>query len=115
MIVPLERLLQGPRRRLPDLNRVIVRARGHELRVRREGYRRNRIAMPLERLLQGPRRRLPDLNCLVSGARGHELRVRRESYRRNFITVSRESLLTRAPRFLYDRLYPYPLWLFVRK
>ena len=49
----LERLLQGPRGRIPELDCVIAGAGRHQLAVGGECYRVNPIGVALERLLQG--------------------------------------------------------------
>jgi hypothetical protein len=48
--MPLERLSLLARLSIPQLDRLITRARGHRLAVRGERYRQDLIRMPLERL-----------------------------------------------------------------
>jgi hypothetical protein len=51
--VALDRLLQGPRCRIPELDYTTAGAGRHQLAVRGECYRTDPAGVALERLLQG--------------------------------------------------------------
>ena len=64
----LERLQRRSRGRVPEPDRLVVRARRHQLAVRREGDRVDRARMALERLQRRSRGRVPEPDRLVARA-----------------------------------------------
>jgi len=108
--VALERLLQGPRGRIPELDCAIAIAGRHQLAVRGECHRPNCTGVALERLLQGPRGRIPEPDCAIARAGRHQLAVRGECHRPDRVRVALKRLLQGVP-ITWDLWQPRdPLW-----
>jgi hypothetical protein len=73
--VALERLLQGPRGDIPELDCVIVGAGRHQIAVQGDCHHVSLVRVAIERLLHGPCNRIPELDPTIVGAGRHQLAI----------------------------------------